>query len=88
MTRSDWFLPLIPPHPLEHNTRYFPPCIVGKDKKPKGLGTLSSVSPAGAWLQAKQHGERTENLPFGQLPVSVATAAEKRLDEGGLGWER
>lgn len=47
VTRSDWFLPFIPPHPLEHNTRYFPPSIEGKAKKPKGLGTLSSSSPAG-----------------------------------------
>lgn len=48
VTRSVWFLPFIPPHPAEHNTRYLPPCIVGKDKKPKGLRTLSSGSPAGA----------------------------------------
>lgn len=38
LTRSDWFLPFIPPHPVEHNTRYFPCSIVGKAKKPKGTG--------------------------------------------------
>lgn len=88
MTRRDWFLSFIPPHSAEHNTRYFPASIVGKDKEPKGLGTPSSGSPAGTELQAKQCGERTENLLFGQLPFRVVTAAKERPENGNLGWER
>lgn len=88
MTRSDWFLPFIPPHFAEHNTRYFPASVVGKDEEPKRLGTLSSGSPAGTELQAKQCGERTENLSFGQLPFTVLTAAKEKPDNGNLGWER
>lgn len=61
---------------------------MGKDREPKGLGTLFSGSPAGTELQAKQCGERTENLSFGQLPFRVVTAAKKRPDNGNLEWER
>lgn len=79
---------LYSPHSAEHNTRYFPASAVGKDEEPKGLETLSSGSPAGTELQAKQCGERTENLSFGQFPFRVVTATKERPDDGNLAWEK